>query len=106
MEQELIQILNADYRLTLPENLSRDQLESRMALFINELILSDFATLVRLLYRIDVPETRLKQLLREHPESDAALVIARLIVERQEQKIKTRQAYSRRKEDIPEEDRW
>ena len=58
---------------------------------INHLITHDFHKLVALLYRIDVNEKRLKQLLQERSGANTGEMIAQLIVERQLQKIKTRQ---------------
>jgi hypothetical protein len=57
---------------------------------INQLIVSDFEKLVQLLYRVDVDEARLKRLLQENAGEDAAKVIALLLIERQQQKLKSR----------------
>ena len=59
------------------------------------MINDDFNRLISLLYRIDVSETKLKQLLRENTTTNAGLLIARLILERQWQKIETRRKFSR-----------
>ena len=72
---------------------------------INDLIQNNFERLVQLLYRIDVNEKKLKQLLSDYPQTDAAIIIARLIIERQLQKIKTRNQF-RNNEDIADEDKW
>lgn len=58
-----------------------------LAAYVNELIMTNFERLVQLLYRIDVSEEKLKKLLRQNPESNAGLIIASLIIERQKQKI-------------------
>ena len=55
---------------------------------INQMILTNFETLVQLLYRIDVSESKVKMLLNQQPNEDAGKIIARLIIERQLQKIK------------------
>jgi hypothetical protein len=73
---------------------------------INDLILVNFERLIQLLYRIDVSEQRLKQLLKDHPEQDAGLLIAGLIIERQAQKKKFMQEFSINDADVPEEERW
>jgi hypothetical protein len=72
---------------------------------INELIEHDFQKLVSILYRADVSETKLKQLLTENPATDAALIITELLVERQLQKIRFRQEY-RSDENISDEEKW
>jgi hypothetical protein len=89
---ELIQELNRNYDLALAERLSATELETLLAGKLNELIRIDFNALVTILYRIDVNETKLKELLRTSAGEDAGRIMARLIIERQEQKIKTRNA--------------
>lgn len=84
---------------------SSDLLQS-LAAEINDLILINFERLIQLLYRIDVSEQRLKQLLKDHPDQDAGLLIAGLIIERQAQKKKFMQEFSVNDADVPEEERW
>jgi len=62
---------------------------------INELLTTDFQKLVSILYRVDVSEAKLKLLLKENPGTDAGLIIAELMIERQAQKIKSRQEHRR-----------
>lgn len=73
---------------------------------INEWLQTDFPKLVRVLYRLDVSETRLRSLLRENPGQDAAAIITDLILERQLQKLRSRQQFSRRDENIDENEKW
>lgn len=77
------------------ESMSEADLEALLAKRINTMIRDDFAGLVQLLYRIDVNEVRLRQLLRSKPREDAGKLIAPLIIERQCQKIVTRRQYSK-----------
>jgi hypothetical protein len=76
-----------------------------LSLFINELIRQDFNRLIFLLYKIDVSEAKLKQILKEHPHEDAGKIIANLIIERQEQKIALRNSFDKKNESNDEE-RW
>jgi hypothetical protein len=85
--------LNHSYGLDLPEAVTIEMLELVLADRINTMITTDFNRLISLLYRIDVSETKLKQLLKENTGTDAGLLIARLILERQWQKIETRRKY-------------
>ena len=55
---------------------------------INELINNDFQKLVLILYRMDVSEIKLKQLLTENAGTNAAVIIAGLMIERQAEKNK------------------
>lgn len=59
---------------------------------INYMITHNFEKLVQLLYRIDVNEQKLKKMLQTYNE-EAGKIIARLIIERQLEKIKTRQQF-------------
>ena len=89
----LLYDLNASYGLGLREASTIDALETILAERLNALIDTDFSTLVQLLYRVDVSESRLRQLLQENTTTDAGRLIARLLLERQWQKIKTRRQY-------------
>jgi hypothetical protein len=73
---------------------------------INEMIQYDFQQLVSLLYRIDVSEKRLQQMLEENSSDDAGCIIADLLMERQLQKIRSRQQFSRRDDNIDENEKW
>jgi hypothetical protein len=86
---------------------SENVLATQLAEKINALIQRDFDALVQLLYRIDVPEQKLRRMLDDNSGEDAGLLIARLIMERQWQKIESRRKY--RQGDTPgadEEERW
>ena len=83
------------------EHLSADEL----ATYINDMILRDFTGLMNLLYRLDVSETKIRKLLDDMQNEDAGKIIAAVIIERQLQKIKSRQQF-KQEGDIPEDDRW
>lgn len=85
--------LQHTFGLDIPETATVDMLEQMLADRINRLIVDDFNQLIQLLYRIDVQEEKLKKLLKENTGTDAGLLIARLILERQWQKIETRRKY-------------
>ena len=73
---------------------------------INELINTDFSKLILILYRVDVSEEKLKKLLSEKPNSDAGVLIADLLIERQAEKMRSRQQYSKPDENISEDEKW
>ena len=73
---------------------------------IDQLINTDFQKLVSILYRMDVSETKLKQLLNENPGTNAALIIVDLMIERQAEKIRSRQKFNKRDENISDNERW
>ena len=73
---------------------------------IDQLINTDFQKLVLILYRMDVSEIKLKQLLNENPGTDAALIITDLMIERQEQKMISRQKFRKKDENISDDEKW
>ncbi|TCJ13552.1 hypothetical protein EPD60_12195 [Flaviaesturariibacter flavus] len=77
----------------------------RLAALLNEAILHDFESVVRLLYRVDVPEKKVRAALAEN-NADAGTVLARLLLEREREKAASRARYRMPDEDIPEDERW
>jgi hypothetical protein len=80
--------------------------KTKLASLLNELILHDFHALVQLLYRVDVSEKQVKQLLQQQPGTDAGLLLASLLIERQEDKAALRQQFKTDDTHIADEDRW
>ena len=76
-----------------------------LAVWVNDMILRDFTGLLNLLYRLDVSEEKIRNLLEEMQHEDAGKIIAAVMIERQLQKIKTKQQFTHNL-DIPEEDKW
>ncbi len=70
------------------------------------LIQHDFNRLVQTLYRIDVDETRLKNVLALEASQPTEDLIAALIVERMIQSLQTKKQWAEKRNDIPDEDRW
>ena len=73
---------------------------------INELLLNDFNKLISILYRMDVSEKKLKALLKEYPDEDAGKIIAQLMIERQAEKIKSRQQFNQQDKNISDDEKW
>jgi hypothetical protein len=90
---------------TQSEFLKKGELHQQIADYINYLLINDFSKLVQILYRIDVNEQKLKQLLQENPKTDAAVLIADLLFQRQEEKIKAKESFTAT-DDIPEDEKW
>ena len=84
------------------EALTKDQLTA----YIQAYISNDFPGLVQLLYRLDISEPRLKQTLAAHPDHDAGELIAQMIIERLEEKRKTREAFENKNWGESEEEKW
>jgi hypothetical protein len=91
----LIEDLNRTYGWELnftPED-AQETVEAVLAEKVNALIEGNFDQLLQLLYRIDINEYRLRRLLVENEGEDAGKIIARLIVQRQWEKIESRRKY-------------
>ncbi|MEN9570088.1 MAG: hypothetical protein RL172_1319 [Bacteroidota bacterium] len=104
--QQLVQQVNKELAMALPEAISLDELQQQLQAHVNFLMVHHFEQLVSLLYRVDVSEANIKRLLQQQPGKDAAEIIAQLIIDRQLEKIKTRQLYKRRDDDMNEAERW
>ncbi len=102
---DLIPSINHLLEIDLPENISMEQIKETLGQYINNLIQNDFKKLVAILYRIDINEKKLKLMLEQNTQTDAASIITDLIIERQLQKIKSRQEFSR-DNNISEEEKW
>jgi hypothetical protein len=104
--KELIAQLNKELAADLSPAISTEVLHTQLAAFINQLIQHDFEKLIFLLYRIDVSEAKIKSLLQHNPDEAAGNMIASLIIERQLEKIKTRQQFRKADDEFTEEEKW
>ncbi|RYF82616.1 MAG: hypothetical protein EON98_11150 [Chitinophagaceae bacterium] len=83
----------------------RGKLRDELSAHINDLLLHQFDQLVQALYRIDVSEKKLKEVLRQHPHEDAGNLIADLIIKRQEEKLAIKQSFPPA-ENLSDDERW
>ena len=104
--QDIIPLLNKELSLEFSDKLSIEELEQQLTNHINLLINTDFEKLVYYLYRIDVNETKMKQLLQQQGGENAAQLIAQLIIDRQLQKIKSRAEHTPPATDEDDAERW
>ena len=103
----IISGIRQSYDISLPDVVTLDELKSSLATYINSLINTDFNKLVSLLYRIDINEAKLRQLLDNNRESNAGAIITDLIIERQLQKIRSREHFRRTGENsINDDEKW
>lgn len=87
--ENISRLLQADDLATL----DKEQLRKRLEFYVNDLLVNDFQQMVQILYRIDVSEAKLKALLHQQKDTDAAVLITKLILERLEEKQKTRKQF-------------
>jgi hypothetical protein len=97
--------MEKEWSMAVLPTASAEEITAALASRINELIQHDFHRLVSLLYRIDISEKKIRQLLEKNNESDAGRIIAGLFIERQLQKIESRKKYSQKPTDS-EEEKW
>jgi hypothetical protein len=97
VKKELIQIINKQIDTDFAEGILMQALQEKLIVFINDLIQNNFQRLVAILYKVDVDENKLKRILKEDAGKDAADIIARLIIEREIQKIETRKQFGSKK---------
>lgn len=86
--------------------LKNETLFNGLSAYINRLIQANFEKLVQVLYRIDVGEEKLKYLLHHHRNENAGDIIAKLIIDRQIQKIQFKQEMAAKIDQECDEERW
>jgi hypothetical protein len=102
LQQEIIQSIGASFAPTTSLTIFKDKLAAHLDALINE----NLEGLVQILYRLDVSEKKLKNLLATE-NKNAGILIASLIIERQQQKIISRKHFRQpNTEDIADEERW
>jgi len=73
--------------------ISLNELKKALSDILNGLITNDFSRLISILYRLDISEKKLKELLKNSINISAGDIIAKMIIERQTEKIKTRKLF-------------
>lgn len=101
---DLIQLINTELDTNFPE-LSQEDIFTPLSEYINHLVNNDFQKLLYHLYRIDISEQKLQNLLRDNPGQNAGDIIAHLIIERQLQKLESRKKYKDRSAGS-EDEKW
>lgn len=102
VQEEIIQYIDPSL---LPAG-DMETFREGLTAYIHDLINNDFHRLVFILYRLDINEKRLTEILADKQSPDAGQVIANLIIERQLQKMELRKQFKEDASNIPEEDRW
>jgi hypothetical protein len=105
IENLLRQSISDDFSIEASSTFTFDQFKSILQERINYLINHDFHRLASILYRVDVSESKLRKLLHDHSDEAAGNIISELIIERQLQKIKSREQF-KSQEEIPDDEKW
>jgi hypothetical protein len=102
-EQELIrQSIQQEWGVELAGLVSEQEILNKLALQIGHIAAQGPDTFFQLMYRLDIPE---KQLVSAMHDKQVALEIARLVYNRQLQKIRSREYY-KNKPDAPSDLSW
>lgn len=101
-DKNLEALLKLNHQLTALQKL---EIKEQLIDYVNYLLLHDFNKLVQILYRVDVDEKKLKELLQQNANTDAAVIVADLLVQRQEEKIKAKEQF-KSDENISDEEKW
>ncbi len=104
--EELIKSINKDLAMEMPDKILFEELKNRLSDYINYLIKNNFEKLISVLYRIDVSEKKLKNILQLNAKENAGKIIAQLIIERQLQKINAKKDYDTRNTNISDDEKW
>ena len=90
----------------LKNHVDKTDFVNHLALEIDRLIVDDFPKLVSILYRLDIDEDRLREMLDKYVYEDAGFIIAQLIIDREIQKMEQRGKTSQPDVDIDPKDKW
>ena len=102
--ETLVSELSDKLEIDLPEKRSIEELKLFLTGYISHLISNNPDKLVSILSRVDVSEKMLKANL-QNQEENASSIMAQMIIERQLEKIKTRERY-RSNDDISDDEKW
>ncbi|WP_231491994.1 hypothetical protein [Pedobacter sp. Leaf170] len=89
----LIKIISKDFDIN--ENLTENQLRDAMVDAFAYLVDNDFPKLIQILYKADVDQHKLKELLETTEGKSSAEVIADAYIARQKAKVETWKKYSK-----------
>ncbi|WP_126245802.1 hypothetical protein [Chitinophaga rhizosphaerae] len=111
MEQKYLEAtgswLQENAGIRLPSAFSLEDLEQALAAQIEMLVERDFQQFVLLLYQVDVSERKVKDILASQNYPDVYRSIARLIIDRQTEKIISRETYRQPPDpQASEEEKW
>ena len=101
--QETALNLKEEWGITVPEVISEEAILEMLARRVVVLIDNGAESFWQLMYRLDISEKRLHGVMHE---ADVAAQIARLIYDRQLQKIQSRQKYKSDVTDMDPDLRW
>ncbi len=103
LQHTIAERLQQDWELELPDIVSEEVLLQLLAAKVSRLIEKDPEGFFQLMYRLDIPEKKLNLILFDQ---DAVFKIARMVYDRQLQKIQSRRQGRNNSENIDKELEW
>lgn len=95
--QKALALIQKDFRLEEPSNnLASSSLEEVLKYLeqvISYLLDNDFERLLQIMYRIDIDENRFKQVIHDDKPGEIARKLARLVLDRELSKVRSRARY-------------
>jgi hypothetical protein len=85
--------LGIEEELEMKEETSLDSLTTYLERQINYLLDHNFNKLINAMYRIDIPDYKVNEILHSSKSGELALNLAKAIIEREKQKVITRLQY-------------
>jgi hypothetical protein len=105
MNTDLVTYINKSLETDISQSISIEGLRTKLAAHINHLINYDFEKLIFYLYRIDVNERKMREVLDKRQHENTDHLITDLIIERQLQKIEARKNIET-PNNIPDDEKW
>ncbi|HEY3250310.1 MAG TPA: hypothetical protein VGK25_04255 [Ignavibacteria bacterium] len=93
--KELTEAISSRFELAKAETLTLEDLKKALCIRIRDLLDKNVERLLSMLYRVDLSQKRLDEIFEKGSKDDIALKIADAVIERQLQKIKTREFYKK-----------
>lgn len=95
--QQVIQMIANDFNLEqeqlLPVPGNLEEIRRRLKAVIDQLLEKDFERLLNAMYRLDIDESKFKQVLSGVYGNDVSAKLAEIIIERELRKVETRKHY-------------
>ncbi|MBV6644372.1 MAG: hypothetical protein KI790_02925 [Cyclobacteriaceae bacterium] len=85
--------LGIEENFDVPSQEPFDWLKQRLSLYIREMLNKDFGRLIIIFYRLDIGEVNVRQILEQADPDQIPTLLAGAIIEREKQKVITREKY-------------
>ncbi len=96
----LAELIQKDFKLSEDEfdidYSDHAALKERLRVILSNMLDNDFQGLLNAMYRLDIDEAKFKQVITGQEGSDISGILARMIIDREMEKVKTRIRYSQK----------